>query len=55
MPRKRKVREIVEESRQLPCDERAELIELLIAATVGTPTRRSKWPGRRSAPPHQGN
>ena len=30
MPRKRKVSEIVEEARQLPCGERAELIEQLI-------------------------
>ena len=34
MPRKRKVSEIVEEARQLPCGERAELIEQLIADTA---------------------
>jgi putative addiction module component (TIGR02574 family) len=34
MPRTRKVREIVEEARQLPYGERAELIEQLIADTV---------------------
>lgn len=34
MPRKRKVSEIVEEARQLPYGERAELIEQLIADTA---------------------
>ena len=34
MPRKRKVSEIVEEARQLPYGERAELIEQLIADSV---------------------
>ena len=34
MPRKRKVSEIVEEARQLPYGERAELVEQLIAANA---------------------
>jgi len=37
MPRKRKVSEIVEEARQLPYGERAELIERLIADSAKDP------------------
>ena len=37
MPRKRKVSEIVEEARQLPYGERAELIEQLIADSAKDP------------------
>ena len=45
MPRKRKVREIVEEARQLPYGERAELIEQLIAdsAKASDPKIEQAW------------